>query len=85
MKTEGVDLIFKDDGLKEICEMAAQVNEQMENIGARRLHTILEKVLDEISFDAPEQKGRKFVLDAKYVREKLVDVVKNRDLSKYIL
>lgn len=85
LKTEGVDLNFAENGLKEICEMAAQVNEQMENIGARRLHTILEKVLDEISFDAPEKKGRKFVVDAKCVREKLSDVVKNRDLSKYIL
>lgn len=85
LKTEDVVLEFADDGLREICEMAAHVNEQMENIGARRLHTILEKVLDEISFEAPEKKGCKFVVDAKYVRERLSDVIKDRDLSKYIL
>ncbi len=85
MKTETISLQFAEDGLKEICEMAAYVNEQMENIGARRLHTIMEKVLDTISFDAPEKKGQKFMIDAKYVKEKLSDVVKDRDLSKYIL
>lgn len=85
MKTESVELEYTDEGLREICEMAAHVNEQMENIGARRLHTVMEKVLDVISFDAPEKKNRKFVVDEKYVRERLADVVKNRDLSKYIL
>lgn len=85
MKTEGVTLQFADDGIKEICEMAVHVNEQTENIGARRLHTIMEKVLDKISFDAPEKGGQKFVVDAKYVNERLSDVVKDRDLSKYIL
>ncbi|PIR18040.1 MAG: HslU--HslV peptidase ATPase subunit [Deltaproteobacteria bacterium CG11_big_fil_rev_8_21_14_0_20_49_13] len=85
MDTEGIKLTFTDDGLKEICEMSAYVNEQMENIGARRLHTIMEKVLDTISFDAPSMKGKKFTVDAKYVRDKLSDVVKDRDLSKYIL
>ncbi|MBI2342285.1 MAG: AAA family ATPase, partial [Deltaproteobacteria bacterium] len=85
MKTEGVGLEFADDGLKEICEMAANVNEQMENIGARRLHTIMENVLDTISYEAPEKDGHKFLIDAKYVRERLSDIVKDRDLSKYIL
>jgi ATP-dependent HslUV protease ATP-binding subunit HslU len=85
MKTEGVGLEFSDDGLKEICEMAAEVNEQTENIGARRLHTIMEKVLEIISYEAPEKDGHKFLIDAKYVRERLFDIVKDRDLSKYIL
>lgn len=85
MGTEGIELSFTDDGLKEICEMAANVNEQMENIGARRLHTVMEKVLELISFEAPQKKGNKFVIDAKYVSDRLSDVAKNRDLSKYIL
>jgi len=85
LKTEGVQLNFSDDAIKEICEMAAVVNEQMENIGARRLHTILEKVLELISFEAPEMKGEKVALDSKYVRERVADVVKDRDLSKFIL
>jgi len=71
--------------MKEICEMSANVNEQMENIGARRLHTVMEIVLDVISFEAPEKKGHKYTIDAGYVREKLADIVKDRDLSKYIL
>ena len=78
-------LEFANDGLREICEMAAHVNEQTENIGARRLHTIMEKVLDNISFDAPEKGGQKFIIDAAYVRERLADIVKDKDLSKYIL
>lgn len=85
MSTEGVELIYTEDGLREICEMAAQINEQMENIGARRLHTVMEKVLDDISFDAPDRSGQKFQVDAAHVRSKLTDVIKNRDLSKYIL
>ncbi|OGQ48572.1 MAG: HslU--HslV peptidase ATPase subunit [Deltaproteobacteria bacterium RIFCSPLOWO2_02_FULL_47_10] len=85
LKTEGVALEFANDGLREICEMAAHVNEQTENIGARRLHTIMEKVLDNISFDAPEKGGQKFIIDAAYVRERLADIVKDKDLSKYIL
>lgn len=85
MKTEGITLEFSDDGIKEICEMSAHVNDQMENIGARRLYTVMEKVLDAISFDAPEKKGHKFIVDAKYVRDRLSEVVKDRDLSKYIL
>lgn len=85
MKTEGIELEFTDDGLKEICEMAAHVNEQMENIGARRLHTVMEKVLEIISFEAPEKKKSKFVINEKYVSDKLADVIKDRDLSKFIL
>lgn len=85
METEGIKLNFADDGLKEICELASEINEQMENIGARRLHTVMEKVLEEISFKAPEGKTKQFTVNAKYVRERLEDVVKDRDLSRYIL
>lgn len=85
LETEGVELIFKDSGIAEIASLAAQVNEKTENIGARRLHTILEKVLEEISFEAPELKGRKMIIDDRYVNEKLKDIIKDEDLSRYIL
>lgn len=85
MKTEKVDLEIKSDALEEIASYAARANEQMENIGARRLHTILERVLEEISFVAPERSGEKFAVDAAYVRKILESVVKNQDLSRYIL
>ena len=85
LATEKVQLKFGPDGLKEIAEFAALVNERTENIGARRLHTIMEKVLDEISFDAPELGGKKMDIDAAYVRDKLSEVVKDQDLSRYIL
>ena len=65
--------------------IAADVNARTENIGARRLHTVMEKVLDDLSFDAPEKAGTTFTIDAKYVRERLADVVKDEDLSRYIL
>lgn len=85
MTTEAVTLDWSDDALREICKMAALVNSQMENIGARRLHTILELVLDDISFSAPEKSGEVYKIDVAYVRKKLNDVVKNQDLSRYIL
>ncbi|MEK6590192.1 MAG: ATP-dependent protease ATPase subunit HslU [Nitrospinota bacterium] len=85
LKTEGVDVSFTDDAIAEIASLAALVNNRMENIGARRLHTIMERLLDDISFNAPDKKEKKFVIDAKYVREKLQDVVKDEDLSRYIL
>jgi ATP-dependent HslUV protease ATP-binding subunit HslU len=85
LATEKVTLKFKDDGLHEISEMAALVNERTENIGARRLHTILENVLDEILFDAPDKGGTQLIIDAAYVRNKLEDIVKDQDLSRYIL
>jgi ATP-dependent HslUV protease ATP-binding subunit HslU len=68
-----------------IARFAALVNEQTENIGARRLHTILEKVLEEISFDAPDMKKRSIKIDAAFVQKQLTDVVKDQDLSRYIL
>ena len=85
METESVKLEFKENAIAEIAEMAAMINERTENIGARRLYTIMEKLLDEISFDAPEMGGNKIPIDAKYVREKLKDFVEDEDLSRYIL
>ena len=85
LETEGVKLEFTPEALQEICRFAFRVNEGTENIGARRLHTIMERVLDEISFDAPEKKGQHFNVDADYVRKMLTDIVKDQDLSRYIL
>jgi ATP-dependent HslUV protease ATP-binding subunit HslU len=85
LETESVKVNFTEDGIAEIAEMAALINERTENIGARRLYTMMEKLLDEISFDAPEMSGRSMVIDAKYVREKLRDFVEDEDLSRYIL
>ena len=85
LETEGVKLEFTPDSLEEIARFAFRVNEGTENIGARRLHTIMERVLDEISFDAPEKKGEHITIDAEYVRKMLVDIVKDQDLSRYIL
>ena len=85
LETEGLDLNFTDDSLVEIARMAAHVNETTENIGARRLHTIMEKVLETISFEAPDMKKRKVKIDTAYVRSQLSDIVKDQDLSKYIL
>jgi len=85
LSTEDVDLIFTDDAILEIAHLAATVNERTENIGARRLHTIMEKVLDEISFDAPELQTKKVVIDKEYVDRMLANIVKDQDLSRFIL
>jgi ATP-dependent HslUV protease ATP-binding subunit HslU len=85
LDTESVKVNFLEDGIAEIAEMAALINERTENIGARRLYTMMEKLLDEISFDAPEMSGNSMVIDAKYVLEKLKDFVEDEDLSRYIL
>ncbi len=85
LETESVKVKFTEDGIEEIAGMAALINERTENIGARRLYTMMEKLLDEISFDAPEMSGKSMVIDAKYVREKLKDFVEDEDLSRYIL
>jgi len=85
LETEGVKLEFTREALEEIAHFAFRVNEGTENIGARRLHTIMERVLDEISFDAPEKKGEQITVDAEYVRKMLTDIVKDQDLSRYIL
>ncbi len=85
LSTEDLTLEFTKDSIAEIAEIAARVNEKTENIGARRLHTVLEKLLEDISFEAPEKKNGKLVIDREYVREKLSDIVKDEDLSRYIL
>jgi ATP-dependent HslUV protease ATP-binding subunit HslU len=85
LETEGVKLEFTKDALEEIARFAFRVNEGTENIGARRLHTIMERVLDEISFSAPEKKGEQVRIDAEYVSRMLADIVKDQDLSRYIL
>jgi ATP-dependent HslUV protease ATP-binding subunit HslU len=85
LETEGVKLEFTPEALDEIAHFAFRVNESTENIGARRLHTIMERVLDELSFDAPEKKGEHVTIDAEYVRKMLTDIVKDQDLSRYIL
>lgn len=85
LSTEGVTLDFKDDAIDRISSMAEEVNSKSENIGARRLHTIMEKVLDEISFEADEHKGHTITIDSSYVDSKVEEVAKNEDLSRYIL
>jgi ATP-dependent HslUV protease ATP-binding subunit HslU len=85
LSTEGVDLQFADDAVREVARYAAIVNEKTENIGARRLHTILERLLDEISFEASDMSGQKVVIDAAYVQRVLADTVKDEDLSRYVL
>jgi ATP-dependent HslUV protease ATP-binding subunit HslU len=85
LETEGVKLEFSKEALEEVARFAFRVNEGTENIGARRLHTIMERVLDQISFDAPDKKGEHVKIDADYVRERLSDIVKDQDLSRYIL
>lgn len=85
LETEDVNLEFEVDAIDEVAGIAVTVNEKTENIGARRLHTVLEKLLEDISFNAPEMKDEKVTIDRKYVREKLSDIVKNEDLSRYIL
>jgi ATP-dependent HslUV protease ATP-binding subunit HslU len=85
METEGIKLAIGDDALEEVARFAAQVNETSENIGARRLHTIMEKLLEDISFDAPDLKKKNIRIDAAYVRKQLADIVKDQDLSRYIL
>ena len=85
LDTEGLKLEFTTEALAEVANFAFKVNEGTENIGARRLHTIMEKVLDEISFEAPDMKEKQVTIDADYVRNKLTDIVKDQDLSRYIL
>jgi ATP-dependent HslUV protease ATP-binding subunit HslU len=85
MATEDVKVIFQDNAIAEIAEVATVVNEKTENIGARRLYTIMETLLDEISFDAPDMTEKEVVIDAEYVRQKLNDIVEDEDLSRYIL
>ncbi|WP_028485964.1 ATP-dependent protease ATPase subunit HslU [Thiomicrorhabdus chilensis] len=85
MKTEGVDLSFTNGGIQRLAEIAFQVNETTENIGARRLHTVLERLLEEISFDAPEKPGSKIEITPEFVEERLGELAQDQDLSQYIL
>ena len=85
LKTENVDLEFTDDGIEHVAKLSAEINSSVENIGARRLHTIIEKVLDDISFNASDKAGEKIVIDKNYVQKNLGNLVKDTDLSKFIL
>ncbi len=85
MATESVKIVFTPDAVAEISEVAALVNERTENIGARRLYTVMETLLDEISFEAPDMKGKEVIIDAGYVRDKLNDIIEDEDLTRYIL
>ena len=85
METEGIDLTFSDDAIRRIADFATIVNERTENIGARRLHTVMEKLLDEISFEGPDLEQKTITIDDAYVTKMLADIVKNEDLSRYIL
>ena len=85
LATENVEIEFTVDGIEEIARLAELVNDQTENIGARRLHTMMEKLLEELSFDAPEFQGKKIVIDGPFVQKELSDIVKDKDLSRFIL
>ncbi|EPB3711695.1 ATP-dependent protease ATPase subunit HslU [Campylobacter jejuni] len=85
LKTENLELEFDDEAIKEIAKIASRANEEMQDIGARRLHTAIEKLLEDLSFEADEYAGKKFVVDKKMVEEKLGDIIENKDLARYIL
>ena len=85
LAADGVELNFTDDGIDEIARLAQLVNEQTENIGARRLHTVVEKLVEEVSFAAPDVDQKQITVDAAYVQQRLGDLVKDEDLSRYIL
>jgi len=85
LKTEGIDVVFEDDAVKEIARIAEEVNNMTENIGARRLYTLMECMLEDILFEAPDMREKKIVIDKKYVEDKLKDIKDDEDLSRYIL
>ncbi len=85
LATEGVEIVYEEDAIAEIAELAAQVNDRTENIGARRLYTIMESLLDEVSFDAPDLREKRVTISAEYVQEKLSDIIEDEDLSRYVL
>ena len=85
LETEGIELVFEESGVALIAEYAALANDRMENIGARRLHTLLERALDEILFEGAELDDKKQVIDANFIEQAVADVVKDPDLSRYIL
>ncbi len=85
LKTEGVELEFTKDGLESLADIAFDVNRTNQNIGARRLHTVIEKVVEEVSFDGPDLANKRVVIDGKFVRDKLGPITQREDLSKFIL
>jgi ATP-dependent HslUV protease ATP-binding subunit HslU len=85
LRTEGVDVVFEDDAVETVAEIAEEVNNRTENIGARRLHTVMERLLEDILFDAPDMKNKRMVIDKDYVESKLKDIKDDEDLSRYIL
>jgi ATP-dependent HslUV protease ATP-binding subunit HslU len=85
LKTEGVELVFEPEAIERLAELAAEVNSRSENIGARRLHTIMELLLEEVSFSAPEIRGQAIRITRAYVDDRLAGVVKDQDVSRYIL
>jgi ATP-dependent HslUV protease ATP-binding subunit HslU len=85
MDTEGIELVFQEDAIEEVAQIAHDVNSRTENIGARRLHTVMERLLDDVSFNAHELKGQQILITREYVQEKLQEIVKDEDLSRYIL
>jgi len=85
LRTEGIEVVFEDDAVAEIARMAEEVNNKTENIGARRLHTLMERLLEDILFDAPDMQERRIIIDKKYVEDKLKDIKNDEDLSRYIL
>ncbi|PKL11889.1 MAG: HslU--HslV peptidase ATPase subunit, partial [Spirochaetae bacterium HGW-Spirochaetae-6] len=85
LSTEAVDLVFSDSAIDAIARYAADVNENMENIGARRLHTIMERILEDVSFEAPELKNQKIVIDDEYVKGKLENMLEDKNLARYVL
>ena len=85
LRTEGVDVVFEDDAVETIARIAEEVNNRTENIGARRLHTVMERLLEDILFDAPDMENKRMVIDTDYVESKLKDIKDDEDLSRYIL
>jgi ATP-dependent HslUV protease ATP-binding subunit HslU len=85
LETEGIKLTFTEDALAEVARLAARVNQSAENIGARRLHTIMEKLLEDVSFEGPDLRKKTVRVDAAYVGKQLAEIVKDQDLSRYIL
>ena len=85
MATEGVTVAFSEDGIKALANAAAEVNRSVENIGARRLYTIIERVFEDLSFEAPDQSGQTITIDQAYVEAHLADLIKSSDLSRYVL
>ena len=85
METEGIELSFTEDAIREMAHIAAEVNRKTENIGARRLHTVMERLLEQLAFDAPDMEPKQFEVTAEYVKKQLADISEDEDLSRFIL